>query len=165
MDKLYCAIDNGVTGSITFLLPNGNVEFIHTPIKNSLNYQKTKETHINRVDMNALMCVFENYKYIDISKVVIMERPFVNPKFFNASLSAVRCFEMELSIAEYYGYSINFLDSKAWQKEMLPAGVSGKALKKVSKEVGQRLFPNLNWKGFKDADSLLMAEYARRHNL
>ena len=45
----------------------------------------------------------------------------------------------------------------------MPSGLEGDELKVASKQIGQQLFPSANIK--KDADALLMAEFARRNNL
>jgi hypothetical protein len=58
-----------------------------------------------------------------------------------------------------------YCDSKDWQKDMLPRGCKKEELKTASLDIGKRLFPSIDWKGFKDADSLLMAEWARRKGL
>ena len=59
-----------------------------------------------------------------------------------------------------------YVDSKEWQKVMLPKGVKGsEELKKSSLDIGNRLFPQFEENKHKDRDSLLMAEWARRNNL
>ena len=57
-----------------------------------------------------------------------------------------------------------YIDSKEWQKELLPSGLAKLELKIASLQIGQRLFPNVNFKGFPDADGLLIAEWARRNH-
>jgi hypothetical protein len=62
----------------------------------------------------------------------------------------------------------DYMDSGAWQKVLLPAGVKGAPkLKKASKDVGLRMFPMhaeiINEHG--DADALLIAEWARRRGV
>ena len=59
-----------------------------------------------------------------------------------------------------------YVDSKKWQKALLPIGIKGsEELKKASLEVGKKLFPTINFKGFKDADALLIAEFYRRREV
>jgi hypothetical protein len=63
-------------------------------------------------------------------------------------------------------YRIIYIDSKEWQKEMLPKGVKGSdELKKLSLDIGNRLFPQFRDFKHPDRDSLLICEYARRKNL
>jgi len=57
-----------------------------------------------------------------------------------------------------------YIDSKEWQKVLLPKGIKGSdELKKASLDIGKRMFPTLKIK--KDADGLLIAEYLRRKYL
>ena len=62
-----------------------------------------------------------------------------------------------------------FIDSRKWQKELLPELKDKKnrhaKLKELSLAVGKRLFPSIDFTGFKDADGLLIAEFARRNKL
>ena len=89
----------------------------------------------------------------------------VNPTRFKATTSALRCFEAELVIIEYLGLRHIFIDSKEWQKELLPKGCSGNDLKKASLDIGNRLFPMFEKFKHPDRDGLLIAEYGRRKNL
>jgi hypothetical protein len=85
----------------------------------------------------------------------------VNSARFSASMSAVRCLEATLIAIEEVGFSYQYVDSKEWQKLLLPKGLKGSdELKKASFDVGKRMFPTLAIK--KDADGLLIAEYLRR---
>jgi hypothetical protein len=73
-----------------------------------------------------------------------------------------------LILFEMYGLPYSYIDSRAWQKELLPAGIKGSAeQKEASKEVGLRLYPEhaelIN--KHKDADALLIATYMRRANM
>jgi hypothetical protein len=73
----------------------------------------------------------------------------------------VRALEATLIALEEMEWPYSYIDSKEWQKVMLPSGLKGSdLLKKASLDVGKRLFPTLNIK--KDADGLLIAEYMRR---
>ena len=95
-----------------------------------------------------------------------MERPMVNPTRFKATTSALRCFEAELILIEHLGYAYCYVDSKYWQRELLPKGIKGAdEQKKASKDIGKRLFPQLADFKHSDYDGILIAEYARRKNL
>jgi hypothetical protein len=63
------------------------------------------------------------------------------------------------------GCRIIYVDSKDWQKEMLPKGTQGEELKKASLDISNRLFPMYADFKHPDRDGLLIAEYARRKNL
>jgi hypothetical protein len=96
-----------------------------------------------------------------------VERPYVNPQGFKASVSALRALEATLICIEFAGISYQYVDSRDWQKVMLPKGCKGPELKSASMNLGCRLFPKFvdNIKHHKDADSLLIAEWARRYRL
>jgi hypothetical protein len=165
-NKIYIGIDNGTSScGIAILIPNKEAILLKTPTKKCLNYQKEAK-HITRIDVPKLQEALGGIlnSYPSNIKLCIIERPLVNPMRFNASLSAVRSFEANLISVEALGLSYQYIDSKEWQKALLPKNLFGsEALKEASLQVGMRLFPHLKLK--KDADSLLMAEYARRNNL
>ena len=163
MNKVYIGIDNGVSGTIG--MTNGKRQkFFHTPIFNTLNYQKTKVKHINRVHVGELQAILQSAS--ERQCYAVIERPFVNPKMFNSSISAVRALEATLIVLEYLKIPFQYIDSKQWQKQMLPKGLKGRdELKPASLDIVRRMFPNIDLKGFDDGDGLLMAEYARRNTL
>jgi hypothetical protein len=165
-NKIYIGIDNGTSScGIAILIPNQEAILLKTPTKKCLNYQKEVK-HITRIDVPALQMALGGVLHDQIMSNVLclVERPLVNPLRFNASLSAVRSFEANLIAIEHFGFPYQYMDSKEWQKAMLPKNLYGsEALKEASLQVGMRLFPYLKLK--KDADSLLMAEYARRNVL
>lgn len=161
--RLYVAIDNGITGTIAFMKDDGRAKFFHKPIKVQQSYTKAKQ-NISRVDAQALFELLRSQ--IDSYNVhVIMERPMVNPTRFKASISAMRCHEAELVVIEMLQLPYSYMDSRKWQKELLPSGLETDQLKKASLEIGNRLFPQFRDNKHKDRDSLLMAEYARRNRL
>lgn len=162
--KTWIGIDNGVTGSIGIINDN-DVEFYKTPSRTEQSYTKKKQ-NITRVDISELKHILSNYDP-DETKV-LLERPYVNPTGIKATISAVRCLEAVLITIENLCIPYEYIDSRQWQKEMLPKGCKGtKELKKASLDVGMRLFPG--WKKEilkqKDADGLLIAEWARRRGL
>jgi hypothetical protein len=159
----YIGIDNGVTGSISIVDSNGGALFFTTPVREVLNYQKVKASYFKRIDVNKLekiLSICDN-----ASSRVFLERPMVNPGRFAATASALRAFEATLIVLEKLKLSYEIIDSKTWQKVMLPRGLKGAAsLKKASKQVALRLFKNVDISKRDDGDSLLIAEYARRSN-
>jgi hypothetical protein len=160
LQRVFIGIDNGVSGAITILSSTGEI-LIHkkTPIKNHLNYTK-KKAFINRVDFKELMMVLKHItdNYIPFCMI---ERPMINPMRWTASSSALRCVEATEIILEELQIPYQFIDSKEWQKILLPSGLKGDQLKKASMDVAKRLFPK---QFIVNADSLLIAEYCRKIN-
>jgi hypothetical protein len=159
----YIGVDNGVTGSIGIL---GSTSLLFKmPIRSEYSYTKIKQK-ITRVDFYNLLGIL---KLAEPDSLVILERPMVNPARFKASASALRCLEATLIAIEQCNregsnFSIMYCDSKNWQTALLPAGCEKEDLKPASLDIGKRLFPHIDFTGFKDADSLLIAEWARRNN-
>lgn len=163
MSKIYCGLDNGVSGSIGFVGEGIYPFFVHTPTKKEQDYTKSKKI-ITRLDYSSFMNLFSSYNKNDI--IVLIERPLVNPGRFTATMSALRCHEAELIMIETMGLKYMFIDSKEWQKELLPKGIVGsEEQKKASLDIGNRLFPMYNDFKHPDRDGLLIAEYGRRKNL
>lgn len=172
MNKIYIGIDNGVTGSIGIIDPidfgiYGKPTFQKIPIITQQNYTK-KKGNISRVNSKELGLIFKKYlNYFEFDILVILERPLVNPTMFKATLSAVRCLESTLCLLEYFQFPYMYVDSKKWQRELLPKDCHGPELKQASHDIGIRLFPHLKKEidKHKDADGILIAEWARRNNL
>lgn len=178
---ILIGIDNGVTGSIGII---GNEEplMVPTPMTVQQNYTKAKQS-ISRLDVNRFKSMLLRYNKWPCK--AILERPLVNPMMFKATICAVRCLEAQLTILEALDIPYFYVDSKEWQKQLLPhvplkkkEGETAKerrrrdqenkrTLKKLSHDIGIRLFPSLSEQIEKqgDADSLLIAEWARRNNL
>ena len=168
-NKIYIGIDNGVSGSIGWVdLLGIESGFKITPIFKTLNYQK-KVKNVNRIDfkrLNKFIRVLCHSTTTLTTCLALIERPMVNPGRFQASASALRAMETTLNALEWRGVPYRFVDSKEWQKIMLPKGIKGTpALKEASLQIGQRLFPQFTglYKG--DADGILIAEWARRERL
>lgn len=160
--KTYVGIDNGVSGSIGIIPLNGvGAQFHHTPTFSSQTYTK-KKANITRVDVAKLVDILRGLT----SPFAILERPMVNPGRFTATTSALRALEALLISLEMCNIPYMFVDSKEWQSVLLPRGTKGADdLKKASLDIGTRLFPQFKHLFKKDADGLLMAEWARRANL
>jgi hypothetical protein len=158
MNKVWIGIDNGVSGSLGII--NDNVSYLHVPIKKELSYTKKKQW-INRIDGIKLYDIL--LPYVNSSPMAYLERPLVNPGMFKSTISAVRSLEATLIIVEKLGIPYQYVDSKEWQTVLLPSGLKGSdELKKASLQIGKRLFPQIDFDKFKDADGLLIAEWARR---
>ena len=153
--KTYIGIDNGVSGTIA-IISETEVEFWKTPIKKEQDYTKAKKI-VSRVDIQTLKGILEPYSD---NAFLLLERPLVNPSRWVATTSALRCHEAELAVIEILNIPYQFIDSKEWQKDLLPKRCGD--TKKASLDIGNRLFPQ--YKDFKhpDRDALLIAEYAKR---
>ena len=154
-ERMFCGIDNGVSGGITILNENGEV-VLHekTPVKRCLNYTK-KKAFINRVVINELR---ETLKKAGENTYCMIERPMVNPGRFAATISAMRCMEATEIVLEELLIPYQWIDSKEWQKELLPSGLKGDELKVAALQVATRLYPRLK---VVNADCLLIALHCR----
>jgi hypothetical protein len=167
--KNYIGIDNGVTGSIGIIPFNGKKEFHHTPARMSQNYQK-KSKSISRIDIKQLKAILEPFAS---NSFALLERPLtamIGKRKLDTIISGMRALEATLIVLEDLSIPYQFIDSKSWQKELLPVlppktPNASSRLKALSLDIGKRLFPEIDFKGFKDADGLMIAEYARRKNL
>jgi hypothetical protein len=167
-NSIIIGIDNGTTGTIGILYPPSIPAlpiFSKIPSKSEQSYTKTKK-NITRIDVNSLRTIFtcvlgSSVELSTPSVHVVMERPLVNPKMFAASMSAMRALEAVLTTVESFGFSYRYIDSKEWQKALLPAGTVGPNLKKASANRGKREFPQFAKEIDKhgDADGLLIALY------
>jgi hypothetical protein len=157
-DTVFIGIDNGISGTIGIICLNTR-SFIKTPIFVQQDYTKKKK-NITRIDTIKLEQILKTW--IDQNVFVFIERPMVNPSRFIATESALRSLEATLIILEKLKYRYEFIDSKEWQKELLPKGTID--TKKDSMDIGIRLFPQFKEEitKHKDADGILIAEYCKR---
>jgi hypothetical protein len=167
--KIYIGIDNGVTGTVSVLDGKSMFHF-PVPIKKELSYTKKKQ-YITRIDTEALEDEFWNMGILDSNtpKFCLLERPMINPMRFKQSISAARALEAMLIVINNLEFPFEYVDSKEWQKMFIPKGIlalksknKSKELKRAAVDVARRLFPKIDTK---DADSLLIMEYARRKGL
>lgn len=160
--KTYIGIDNGVSGSIASINEFG-MGSAFCPILTTFgqDYTKTKK-NMSRIDFEWLLSYLRGAK--DSNPTATLERPMVNPGRFVATTSAMRALEATLIALELNGMPYQFIDSKEWQKVMLPSGLEKGETKKASIDIGCRLFPQHAERIRKhgDADGLLIAEWARR---
>ena len=90
----YIGIDNGVTGSVGIIFSDRSTVFEKVPVKVEQDYTKKKQ-NITRIDFEGLNKLI----YSPNTNVkVIIERPMVNPMRFKASTSALRAFEIYISM-------------------------------------------------------------------
>jgi len=166
--KLCIGIDNGVSGSLGWVNEEHNAATWPMPTNRELSYTKEKK-FITRIDVvslrESLLGVIGTNQARPFDTFVAIERPFVNPKMFNATLSAIRALEATLTVIETLGLPYRYIDSKEWQKALLPSGLKGTdELKQASLDVGRRIFPAVAalWPKVGDFDGLLIAEYLWR---
>lgn len=159
--KCWIGIDNGVTGSVGVIAENGFYDFFEMPTVSEQSYTKKvqKITRIRTIELREKLMYYGN------PGIVSIERPYVNPKGFKATASALRALEATLIVVESLKWSYEYIDSKAWQKVLLPTGIKGPELKKASLDIGKRHFPNMATKFKKDADGLLIALYNKRRDI
>lgn len=168
MSKYYIGIDNGVTGSMGILHENGDLVYFQPMLtKSGLSYTKSKTRYRTRIDHEALVKVIKSIVRNtppDSTFKAFIERPMINNFRFFASISASASLEATLVILEQLGIGYEFCDSRGWQKELLPKGITGEALKPASRDIGIRMFPQVQGVHI-DCDGLLIAEWARRNKL
>jgi len=161
MIRYFIGIDNGVTGTIAVIDDKTNkIYFSRIPVKEHLNYTKKKQW-IKRIDVTSL----KEWLSGILSKKpshCFFERPMINPTRFKATVSASRALEATLIVLEDLKIPYEYIDSKQWQRVLIPKGVKEKNLKKAAFQVACRLFPQVTYLKNKDVDGLLIAEYCRR---
>lgn len=158
---ITCFIDNGTTGSMGFYGYEGAIAFFLTPVKKEQDYTKKKQ-EVARLDASEFARLLIEVKGKENMEVVI-ERPLVNPTLFKATVHAVRCYEATITALELLGIGYRVVDSKDWQRGLLPSsgkkGTDSKTLKKESMDIGIRMFPQFEEliRKHKDADGILGA--------
>lgn len=151
--------DNGVTGTIG-LYGEGVAGFWQVPTITRLSFHKTpkKTTAISPEGLRSLL------KSIGQDNLVAYrERPMINPGRWVASMSACRADEVETIILEELGIKFHYVDSKDWQRVILPSsgqkGTTSALLKSESMKIGCRMFPQFEKtiRHHGDADGILGA--------
>ena len=163
--KVYIGIDNGISGSIgiiAFHKEGNKYQLSKMPIFTDLDYVK-RIRRISRIDTSRLRGIFFRYSEgVDVK--VLLERPMVNPTRFRATVSALRALEATLIVLETMRFPYRYIDSREWQRRLLPSGIKGTDnLKRASLDMAKRMFPSLKREIEEqgDGDGLLLAEYAR----
>lgn len=159
-DKLraFIGVDNGISGSVGLIYSDGTYEFFRTPIKSAQDYTKKKKM-VNRVQHLELTKILSK---AGEGSMVMIERPMINSTRFHASMSAIRAYEVTITVLESLGLPYEICDSKEWQKPLLPIGAKGDELKKASLDVGNRMFPNTKNIKHPDCDGMLIALFCKQ---
>lgn len=165
-------IDNGSTGTIG-CVSSYEPMFEHTPTISEQDYTKRRK-NVTRLDVTRFTELLVRMLDGRASSrtMVVMERPMINPQRFATSISAARVCEAELVAIELLGLPHMFVDSKDWQRGLLPSsghkGTTSANLKKESADIGSRMYPQFKdmIRKHGDADGILGA-YAmyRRLNM
>jgi hypothetical protein len=140
---------------------------MRAPTFSEQNYTKANK-RITRIDHEQIYDLLIAVSLYNHPVTVVVERPMINPGRWKATVSAIRALEATLIAIERAKVRRIYMDSRDWQSTLLPKGTKGgAALKKASLDIGIRLFPDLekDIRKHKDADGLLIAEYARRNAL
>lgn len=158
MIKNFIGLDNGVSGSIGIISETW-VSYSHVPTVKQLSYTKAKQ-FITRIDVPALFNRLQVFQ--PESTFCLMERPMLNPTRWKASISAARALESTLNVLELLKIPYAYIDSKEWQKALLPSGLEKQELKFASLNVGERLYPSIDLSDFDDCDGILLAHYCKQ---
>lgn len=139
--------DNGTTGTIGWRCGCTINEMIEVPVKKRASFHKVPHsTTVIDVDAleKALRDMLDRAKVKPCDVIAYRERPMINPKRWQASMSASRADEAETIILERMGIEYHYVDSKAWQRHILPSsgkkGTTSDILKAESKDIGCKIF-------------------------
>lgn len=161
--EVIIGIDNGCTGTIGIIDSKSEPSFILTPSFKGQDYTKAKKV-VSRIDANGLYNFIKSHtEGRESTSIAYVERPMINPTMFNASISAARAYEATITVLETLKIPYQPVDSKEWQRDLLPSsgkkGTVSAVLKKESMDIGIRLFPQFREliTKHKDADGILMA--------
>ncbi len=154
MNHYTIGIDNGTTGTIGIIGPDGSI-FESMPVKEAL---------MGRVSFAALDDLLMPYDCTSGEKQVkaYLERPFTgSAMMINTTVLSARAFEATLIVLEQAGIGYEVVDSKEWQKAILGNVKGSVNLKKASMLRGMEMFPAhaAQIKKHKDADGLLIASH------
>lgn len=170
-------IDNGVSGTVGIVSIMAchyfSPVFFSVPTFKEFAHTKVAK-RVSRIDITKLSQMITCMLRASIGSIrIVMEGPMKNPGRFQATISAFRAFEAELIMIEKMlppllpgvPISLRIIPSRTWQKDLLPNVKTAPLLKAASMQVGIQLFPGLREpiQKHKDADGLLIAEWARRN--
>lgn len=155
MNCVWIGIDNGVSGSIAIYTIDEGMKLFKTPTKNELSYTKKKQ-YVTRIDYPKLCSILNQAVNKEVK--CFIERPMINPMRFKSSVSGIRSMETTLICLEELEIAYEWIDSKEWQKALLPKGLEKRELKKAAVNIAKRLYPHIETT---DADSILICHYAR----
>lgn len=160
--KKYIGIDNGNNGGIAILQGKKVLGLFPMPVIQTTDSK-------NEYDINAIVEILK--KHTDAT--MIIEKSHAMPLLGTVqAFSFGRCYGMMLGIAGALKIPVNIVHAKTWQKELF-RDVNSENTKQASVLVAKQLYPDQTFlptersKKPSDGmtDSLLIAEFGRRHNL
>lgn len=171
MTKYTIGIDNGTTGTIAILGPDGPF-FDVVPTKEYLMGKAGKV--VRRIDHAGLggmigARLFGVTGTWDANRMQVsayVERPFTgSAMMINTTVLSARAHEAVLTVLENLGIGVTTVDSKEWQVPILGNVKGSPALKHASMLRGVALYPQFKdqIKKHGDADGLLMAHHFHHH--
>lgn len=141
--------DNGTTGTIGWIYGHhlSDYDMIEVPVKKRASFHKDPRS-TTVIDVEKLKGTIrgwmEQAKLIPKDVIAYRERPMINPKRWQASMSASRADEAETIMLEQLGIKYKYVDSKAWQRHVLPSsgksGTTSDMLKAESMDIGLKEF-------------------------
>jgi len=159
MIRYFIGIDNGVSGSVGIIPTEGRAAWFKMPARKELSYTKAKQ-FITRIDIPSLAEAFNAVVPLDADIVCKVERPLTRVKWFKSVVSGMRALEAVQIFLEGRKVSYSFIDSREWQRVILPSGLKGTdEMKDASDDICHRLFPHINVFKGGGGDSLLIAKY------
>lgn len=162
---ILVGIDNGPSGSIGLIEMKDMMKFVEfhkVPTIKYLNYQKSRAKHITRLDHVSFSLMLQSWvnRAGKQSLTILIEKPVGN-KFLQSMISGARFLEAMLVCLEKLSLGYEIIGAQEWQKVMIPK-TKPKETKKVSLEVAKKLYPQIDYSKFDDADGLMIAEYGLR---
>lgn len=141
--------DNGTTGTIGWIYGHylSDFDMIEVPVKKRASFHKDPRS-TTVIDVEKLKGTIQGWmeqaNLIPKDVIAYRERPMINPKRWQASMSASRADEAETIMLEQMGIKYKYVDSKAWQRHVLPssgkAGTTSDMLKAESMDIGLKEF-------------------------
>lgn len=158
--------NSGTTGTVGWLGYRGMSKMVEIPVKKRTSFHKVPHsmTVIDVEELERRICYWMDWGYTEPAAVIAYrERPVINPKRWSESLTAIRADEAVTIMLERMGIKYQYVDSKAWQRHILPsfgkAGTTSDMLKAESKDIGLKMFKSLSdiIEKHGDADGILGA--------
>ena len=159
----YIGIDNGTTGAIGIIHPDGT-DFFRTPTITVPKYTKTP-AKLKRIDFPRLVLLLQEYTN-RFDCFVALENPLTSKRRLNQTILAARSHEATMIALDYLGITkqngkLMHLTSRDWQTVHLPRVVKGMGKKAASLSLGIYHWPEHRHAIISqtDADALFLARW------
>ena len=152
-------IDNGTTGSVAIIGPNGA---LFEPMFTKEHSEGMAGKVIRRIDCEILEHWLLNNIDTLATAFAYVEKPFTgSPMMINTAVLAARSYEAVIVTLERMGIGYQQVTSKDWQRAILGEVKGSPALKKASRLRGAQMYPALAAaiQAHGDADGLLIAHH------